>query len=229
MSLSGSAALGVWHCVESGYEAEVERWYINEHYHDRVVIPGFLRARGYKNVEGRGSGSLYFSRYDAINVSDLACVDYLRSLRNPSPWSQKIFTHYHNTVRGAFEVTGRWGIGIGGYLLSLRLDDGSGSDAREVKAELIDSFKALQNVEGVVAVECLLVNADTSTIKTTEQEIRGQQDQYPAGALLVDIMDPNVATDVLHRVPVLASKAVKDVMKLTYQLTKYELILPRPH
>ncbi|MDO8907531.1 MAG: hypothetical protein Q7W55_03410 [Pseudohongiella sp.] len=227
MKLAGKGALGVWHCVEPGSEAEVERWYTNEHYHDRVVIEGFLRARNYKNMTG--DGSLYFSRYDTVSVDDLSCDAYLHSLRNPSPWSQKIFPRYHSTVRGAFGVTHRWGIGIGGYLLSLRLDDGSKGICPEVKQELSDRLHTLQGLEGVVAVESWMVNADTSTIKTKEQEIRGQQDQYPSAALLIDLMDPAVAQDVLKHLPVHCEMAKKDLMKLTYQLTKKELILPRPH
>ena len=227
MKLAGDGALSVWHCVEAGSEAEVERWYINEHYHDRVVIDGFLRARNYKNMVSEGS--LYFSRYDTISVDDLSCDAYLYSLRNPSPWSQKIFPRYHSTVRGAFAVTERWGVGIGGYLLSFRLDDGVNGIRPEVQQELADNLHKLYGLAGVVAVESWIVNASTSTIKTKEQEIRGQQDQYPSAALLVDLMDPDVAQDVARILPVLAGIAKKDLMKLTYQLTKNELILRRPH
>lgn len=227
MKLAGNGALGVWHCVQSGSEAEVERWYVNEHYHDRVVIDGFLRARGYKNLSGQGS--LYFSRYDTVDVEALSCAAYLHSLRNPSPWSQEVFPRYHSTVRGAFGVRERWGIGIGGFLLSLRLEDGAKGISSGLQSEIDSAIKALQVVDGVIAVESWAVNADTSTIKTTEQEIRGQQDQYPAGALLVDLMNPDVASDVLGYVPQLAEQATMDLMKLTYQLTKNELILPRPH
>jgi hypothetical protein len=42
-------------------------------------------------------------------------------------------------------------------------------------------------------------------------------------------MDPDVAQDVARILPVLAGIAKKDLMKLTYQLTKNELILRRPH
>lgn len=226
MKLSGDGALGVWHCVEEGYEAEVERWYINEHYHDRVVFEGFLRARNYKNMTS--SGSLYFSRYDTVSVDDLSCAAYIHSLGNPSPWSQKIFTRYHSTVRGAFSVTHRWGVGIGGYLLSLRLDDDAAVQP-ELARELRDSLHQIKVVDGVVAIESWIVNAQTSTIKTKEQDIRGQQDRYPSGALLIDLMDPAVEKDVLDFLPKFAQIAKKDLMKLTYQLTKSELILPRPH
>jgi hypothetical protein len=227
MKLAGKGALGVWHCVEAGSEAEVERWYINEHYHDRVVIEGFLRARNYKNMTDEGS--LYFSRYDTISVDDLSCDAYLRSLRNPSPWSQKIFPRYHSTVRGAFTVSERWGVGIGGYLLSFRLDDGINGVGANVQQELANNLNKLHGLDGVVSVESWVVNANTSTIKTKEQEIRGQQDQFPAAAVLVDLMDPDVAQRVVGILPMLADLAKKDLMKLTYQLTKNELILPRPH
>lgn len=227
MKLSGNGALGVWHCVEHGSESEVERWYIHEHYHDRVVIDGFLRARSYKNITQ--DGSLYFSRYDTVTVDDLSCDDYLRSLRNPSPWSQTIFPRYYGTVRGAFVVAQRWSIGIGGFLLSLRLDDGTNGIPMDVQQELASKLQKLQEIDGVVAVESWMVNANTSTIKTREQEIRGQQDQYPAAAVLVDLMSLDGVQAILNLLPVMAVKAKKDVMKLTYQLTKNELILPRPH
>lgn len=227
MKLSGDGALGVWHCVKAGTEPEVEQWYINEHYHDRVVIEGFLRARNYKNVSDEGS--LYFSRYDTASVDDLSCKEYLHSLGNPSTWSQKIFTHYHGTVRGAFSVSERWGIGMGGYLLSLRLEGGQNSIPLQALQELNSSIGLLKSISSVVAIESWIVNAETSTIKTKEQDIRGQQDQYPSGALLVDLMSLEAVEEVLKCLPVIAELAIKDLMKLTYQLTKNELLLPRPH
>jgi hypothetical protein len=226
MSLSGSGALGVWHCVEEGFEKEVEHWYINEHYHDRVVIEGFLRARNYRNLRDRGS--LYFSRYDTVDVNALACPEYLHSLRNPSPWSQKIFPHYRNTIRGAFDVVQNWRIGAGGYLLSLRMDDGAHGLPRDLRQEMQDAIPRLKKLRGVVAIESWLVNAGISTIKTTEQAIRGQQDQYPAAALLIDLMDPEVSEEIKRELPGLVASSTQDLMKLTYQLTKPELILPRP-
>lgn len=227
MSLAGQGALGVWHSIEPGREAEVEDWYVNEHYHDRVVIDGFLRARGYRNLES--GGSMYFSRYDAEDVSALSCDAYLHSLRNPSPWSQSIFPSYIGTKRGAFSVSYRWGIGIGGYLLSLRLEDGEGGIPDDIVAEIENVLTALKEIKGVIAVECWLVDVGATTIKTTEQEIRGKQDRYPAGAVLIDLMNSEAAQDVLRKLPLLNAHATRDLMKLTYQLTKDELILPRPH
>lgn len=227
MKLAGKAALGVWHSIEQGREAEVEDWYVNEHYHDRVVIDGFLRARGYKNL--KNEGSLYFSRYDAEEVAALSCDAYLHSLGNPSPWSQSIFPSYIGTKRGAFSVSWRWGIGIGGYLLSLRLEDGEAGVAADVAAEIQNVLPTLKEIKGVIAAESWLVDVTATTIKTAEQEIRGKQDRYPAGAVLIDLMNPDVAATVLQKLPLLAAAATVDLMKLTYQLTKNELILPRPH
>ena len=50
----GNTILVVMMDVESGHEAEFDRWYNEEHLPERLEIPGYVSARRFKLEEGNG-------------------------------------------------------------------------------------------------------------------------------------------------------------------------------
>jgi hypothetical protein len=178
---AGAGALGVWHGVAAGQEEAVEDWYNNEHHAERLAVPGFLRARRYVNL---GRGPRYFSRYDVAEVGVLASAPYLAALNAPSPWSQRMFPHYRNTMRGAFEVRARRGIADGGVVATLRFaSDPFAADADPACAALLD---ALANAHGVLRAEAWRADLATTAAPTMEKTLRTGADACPAWALVID-------------------------------------------
>jgi hypothetical protein len=211
MEVTGKGALGVWHGVTGPQQREVEEWYNREHHAERVAIPGFLRARRYVN---RGAGLRYFSRYDTVDSGVLGSTAYLHALNNPSPWSQKIFPHYRGTVRGAFDVVGRFGTAEGGYLTSLRFDE----DVAPASDELLDLARQLAGQHGVLSAEVWRIDRAATTQPTREKALRATKEFFPAQALLIDASAPEFAAEALS---VLAGdtarSAVTDVYQLVFQ------------
>lgn len=184
MAIRGSGALGVWHDVVGAHQREVETWYNREHHAERVAVPGFLRARRYIN---RGTGLRYFSRYDVTSADVLASAPYLRALNEPSPWSRQIFPHYRRTVRGAFEVVARRGIGEGGFATALRFE---GREAEAAGRDLDGVLDQLAGAHGVVGVELWRIDVAATTPPTTERDLRTPGEGFPAWALLLDTSSP---------------------------------------
>jgi hypothetical protein len=176
----GRGALGVWHDVVADQQREIEQWYNQEHHAERVAIPGFLRARRYRNT---GAGLGYFSRYDTVSPAVLASAPYLDALNQPSAWSKAVFPHYRRTVRGAFEVTARVGVADGGSLLSLRFHDEA--DAARDQA-LVAAVGRLAQEHGVVRAEAWRIDVDATSPPTSERGLRSGQDVFPRYALLID-------------------------------------------
>lgn len=211
MQIRGNGALGVWHDIAGPHQREGEEWYNREHHAERVAIPGFLRARRYVN---RGAGLRYFSRYDTDDVGVLASPPYLAALNSPSPWSQKIFPHYQYTVRGAFRVIARFGVGEGGFLTVLRFADGQ-APAEETLAANAEKLAA---AHGVLGSELWRVDDGVTTHRTREKELRAARELFPAFALLIEASAPEHAAEALRGLdPNLPAAAEVDVYQLVFQ------------
>jgi hypothetical protein len=211
MQIRGQGALGVWHGIAGPYQREGEEWYNREHHAERVAIPGFLRARRYVNC---GAGLRYFSRYDAADVGVLASQPYLDALNNPSPWSQKIFPHYQFTVRGAFSVVARFGVGEGGYLTSLRFSD----EQAPPEATLVRLAETLSAAHGILGAEVWRVDADVTTHRTREKELRAARELFPAFAVLIDSSAPQHGAEALRAIDVALMRGCDcDVYQLVFQ------------
>lgn len=178
--MHGLGALGVWHDVADGTSDEIDQWYDREHHLERVAIPGFLRARRYRNL---GSGLGYFSRYDTVDAAVLASAPYLQALDHPSPWSRKIFPAYQRTVRGAFQVIAARRFAEGGELLSIRLPEGVTTQRRETLRSLPGR---LIDQPGVLGVEIWDIDVSATTPPTRERDIRGGAESFPGAAVLID-------------------------------------------
>jgi hypothetical protein len=209
--IMGHGALGVWHDVVAEQQREIEQWYNQEHHAERVAIPGFLRARRYRNT---GAGLGYFSRYDTVTPAVLASQPYLDALNQPSAWSKTVFPHYRRTVRGAFEVTARAGVADGGSLLSLRFHDEAGA-ARE--QALVAAVSRLAKEYGVVRAEVWRIDVDATLPPTNERGLRSGQDVYPRHALLID------ASRIEHAVAALDAVLDAD-LRVGAEVESYQLV-----
>jgi hypothetical protein len=215
MAVSGAGALGVWHGVAEGQQQAVDDWYDREHHAERLAVPGFLRARRYVNL---GQGLRYFSRYDVADVGVLASAPYLAALDGPSSWSQHMFPHYRDTVRGAFEVKGRRGTADGGVIATLRFP----SDPSETDDASMRTFEplleAIAAMPGVLRAEVWLINAPVTSTRTKEKALRTAPDGWPARALVIDGSSAEVLRTALARtVPEpMRSKAAIDMLQLVF-------------
>ena len=89
--------------IDPEVEEEFNRWYNEEHVPELMVIPGFLRARRFRAVEGK-------PRY--LAMFDLESPDVLKSeayLKLPvTEWRQRMRPHFRNLVRVIHEEIRCW-------------------------------------------------------------------------------------------------------------------------
>lgn len=210
MTATGRGVLGVWHDVVAGQELAFDDWYNREHHAERVAIPGFLRARRYINL---GSGRRIFSRYDVSEVKVLASSAYLAALNNPTPWSQRMFPAYRNTLRACFDVVSRRGDAEGGFVACLRY-----SAPASVQAMLESISPALAGAVGVLGVEIWRADAAVTSHPTIEKTLRAAPDTFPSHVLLIEACAPDAARAALEAPGLrdLVCAAEIDIMQLAY-------------
>ncbi len=211
MTATGRGVLGVWHDVVAGQEQDFDNWYNREHHAERVAVPGFLRARRYLNL---GCGRRIFSRYDVRDVKVMGSPTYLAALNNPTPWSQRMFPGYRNTLRACFDIILRHGDVEGGFVACLRY-----SAAADVQAQLEGIGPALAETFGVLGVEVWRADTGITLQPTMEKALRAAPDTFPALVLLIDAGSFEVARAALAAPPVrdVAGAAEVDVLQLVYQ------------
>jgi len=86
----------VWTDIAEGWEEELDAWYAGEHMPGLASVPGTVRARRFRCVDGRGPRS--FAAYDLVGP------DVLGS----SPWLAVRGTEWSSRVRPQFRNTRRW-------------------------------------------------------------------------------------------------------------------------
>ncbi|MBV8032598.1 MAG: hypothetical protein JO035_13895 [Betaproteobacteria bacterium] len=69
-------------------EEEFNAWYDEEHFPERLAIPGFRSARRWVADAPSGSGK-YLATYELDSVAVLQSREYLSRFENPTPWSRR--------------------------------------------------------------------------------------------------------------------------------------------
>jgi hypothetical protein len=101
MIKTGEGLLAVWIQPTEAGEAEFNRWYEEEHLKERMVIPGFLAARRYRNLR---EGAKYIAIYDLENIGVLADAPYMKVRTNPTPLTEQVGRDATINIRNEYEL-----------------------------------------------------------------------------------------------------------------------------
>jgi len=148
MALLGNGVLLTFTEVPAEIEEDFNEWYNREHIDERVQMPGFLRARRYKAVDGRPK---YFATYETERVEDLGAPEYLARLADQSAWSKRVMAQFSVFHRLTCRVTADVSHGIGGALTLVRFfppDDGKDALRRWLADEALPAVKARPGLLG---------------------------------------------------------------------------------
>ena len=85
--------------IDPAYEDEFNRWYTEEHFPERLGLPGFLSARRFVSHEG---GPKYLALYELENADALNTPEYLALVTPPSEWTQRLETHFTSRLRAIY-------------------------------------------------------------------------------------------------------------------------------
>jgi len=84
---------------DPAHEAEINRWYDEEHFPERLAVPGVLWGRRYRAIEG---APRYLALYGLESPAVLDAPEYLR-IRPASEWQNRVVTgHTSNLQRSVY-------------------------------------------------------------------------------------------------------------------------------
>lgn len=182
MSLMGDAVVLVWNDVRRDAAEEFLEWHNREHTQERVGIPGFLRSRRFRAMDGR---SRYFLLYELADSATLGSEPYMERLNNPTPWTRRMGLCFSNSCRSLCRVPFSRGLGQGGLIYTLSYDlaqeDDGEAHLRLLTEQLLPAVAA---ETGVIATH--LCQADIGLSRVQTEEKKGRVITTPSWVVLVE-------------------------------------------
>jgi hypothetical protein len=156
---------------------------------ERCAVPGFLRGRRYVAV---AAAPKYFMMYETETLETLASRAYVERLNNPTSWTRRCLALFRNSNRTACRTTLSIGRGIGGAVVTIRLGP-SGGRGEALRRWLVDeALPKLLERPGISAAHLCEADVETTTVKTTEKDIRDKPDEVARWVLLIEGSDANI-------------------------------------
>lgn len=191
MSLAGDAIVAIWNGITPAGRDGFYDWHVHEHMPERVGIPGFLRGRRYIAEWGAPE---FFTLYEATSIETLDGQDYQSRLNNPTPWTLATVAHFRDVARAIQRVRHSSGPGMGGHLLTVRLE------VREAEgffaAAARDVVAPLMATRGVCGVHLCQTDARASAVETAEKKAREGGTGMPGWTLMVETARREVAEEL---------------------------------
>jgi hypothetical protein len=167
MALCSDAAMVLYYDI-TGDNADHDDWHSYEHLHERLSIPGFVRATRWVATAGAPK---YMVIYEVTGTEVATSAAYLERLNNPTPWTASMMGRFRGMVRGFSSVVAGSGFGLGHTAVSVRftLAVGRESSLKDWLAQEV--FAAMASRKGIASVHLLQPAAPPPMTK--EQAIRG--------------------------------------------------------
>ena len=186
MAVLGKGSLFFWHDLNEGFESDYEAWHSQEHMPERLRLPGFLRARRYRNT---GLGPKWVIWYEVSDTPILTGAEYLARLNDPTPWTRWIIAECRHTSRTACAVTASFGRGVGAFLLTLRMAPAEGriGDLKKWLTDLV--LPGLVSRPGLSGAHLLVGDPERSRIETEERKLMSDPGEIAEWVVLVEAYD----------------------------------------
>ena len=179
MSLLGKAILAVWNEAAPGDEADFDEWYLREHIPERTSVPGMLRGRRYRSLEG---GPHNMALYEARDLHVLTSGAYRTQLANPTDWTRRVTSKFRSMQRAICDVVATAGQGVGGYATVLQFRPAAGAEA-QARAWLEQQVTALTSMKQISGAHAWISAEDEPDSPTIALSARAAG-QRPVGWVL---------------------------------------------
>jgi hypothetical protein len=186
--------LSVWNEYPDEDADFYERWYMSEHFPERLAVPGFLRGRRYRAID---ADRTYFTFYDLDTPDVLFSPAYVARLNDPTAWTARIMSRWTGMFRTACRRLARSGVAVGGFATVARFEspaDLSPGDAADLHRRLADP--------AVVAVDLWCATAEQND-RTSEAATRREADRTIEGAIVIETTSEAAADRARERLPAL--------------------------
>jgi hypothetical protein len=183
MALSSDAMMVLFYDFE-GDTADHDDWHSNQHFLERLSVPGFLRATRWV---ARTGSPRYLVTYEVSDTNIGTSRPYLERLNDPTSWTRQMMPRFRGMTRGFCDVIASHGIGLGSTVLVLRFTPRTDSMDHLVDALTDDVLPAIAATAGIVSA--LLMRPAAPPPMTREQSLRGPDKPMP-WVVLVSAYDP---------------------------------------
>jgi hypothetical protein len=189
---AGHGFMAIWSDVSLSDSAFYHDWLLNEHFQERVSVPGFISARVFRRQAG--PDFQFFIIYETESPEVLASPPYVARLNNPTPMTQKVMPKLKNFVRGAGRVVQSSGVCGGGAVKVMRFEQPHAllGDAKARTA----LFERINAMDRVLAVRLFEVDTAATTIPTEEKKIRTSKEEIYSQLLVIEAVDIDAFTAV---------------------------------
>jgi len=173
MGLCSDAAMVLFYDIQ-GDGADHDDWHSYEHFHERLSVPGFLRATRWVATEG---APRYMVTYEVSGVEVATSPGYLDRLNDPTPWTSEMMPRFRGMTRGFCRVAASSGFGLGNAAVALRFAPAQGAEERLTDWLAGDVLPALASRRGMVGAH--LFQPTPPPPMTREQSLRGPDKAMP--------------------------------------------------
>ena len=173
MALCSDAAMVLFYDID-GDTADHDDWHSYEHFHERLSVPGFLRATRWVATE---AAPKYMVTYEVSGIDVAVSQDYLDRLNDPTPWTSETMPRFRGMIRGFCGVAASAGFGFGKAAVALRFTPEEGAGKRLSDWIARDVVPAMASRRGMVGAH--LLQPAPPPPMTREQALRGQDREMP--------------------------------------------------
>ena len=167
MALCSDAAMVLYYDI-AGDNADHDDWHSYEHLHERLAIPGFLRATRWVAQAGAPK---YLVIYEVTGTDVATSAAYLERLNHPTPWTASMMSRFRGMIRGFGAVVASAGFGLGQAAVSVRFTPLKGKEADLKNWFAQEVLPAMASRRGMASVQ--LLQPAPPPPMTKEQFIRG--------------------------------------------------------
>ena len=125
MALYSDAAMVLFYDID-GDPADHDDWHSHEHFHERLSVPGFLRATRW--IASRGAPRCMVI-YEVSGTDVATSKGYLDRLNDPTEWTNAIMPRFRGMTRGFCTMVASAGFGFGAAAAALRFTPEEGQEA----------------------------------------------------------------------------------------------------
>jgi len=190
--------LSIWNEYPADELAFYERWYMTEHFPERLGVPGFLRGRRYRAID---ADRTYFTFYELESPEVLFSNAYIARLNDPTAWTTRTMQSWSSMFRTVCRRQARAGEAIGGFAAVARFE----TQAAISRGQAMELKERLGDPE-VVAVDLWQATAEQNAT-TKEASQRREADLNITAAVIIETTSETAARKARDALPGLLGQA----------------------
>lgn len=173
MSLRSDAMMVLFYDID-GDTADHDDWHSYEHFHERLSIPGFLRATRWISPD---VGPHYLVTYEVSSLDVATSQPYLDRLNDPTEWTRDMMPRFRGMTRGFCSIPFSIGFGLAAAAVALRFQPSSGQETNLSQWLATEVLPPILDLQGIVGAHLLRPAAPPPM--TQEQALRGADTPLP--------------------------------------------------